>query len=62
MPLIITIEGKRKELFGTLSTLDIYSFPIILGDVKNIPQFTHFHQLCLNFIWKGEVFHGLLCG
>ena len=63
MPLDITIEGKRKELLSTLSTLDIYSlphFPIILGDVKNIPQFTHFHQFCFNFIWKDEVVHGLL--
>ena len=49
MPLDISIEGKRKGLSGTLSSLDIYSlphFPIILGNVKNVPQFTHF----INFV------------
>ena len=49
MPLDISIEGKRKGLLGTLSSLDIYSlrhFPIILVDVKNVPQFTHF----INFV------------
>ena len=49
MPLDISIEGNRKGLLGTLSSLDIYSlphFPIILGNVKNVPQFTHF----INFV------------
>ena len=49
MPLDISIEGKRKGLLGTLSSLDIYSlphFPIILGNVKKVPQFTQF----INFV------------
>ena len=49
MPLDISIEGKRKGLLGTLRSLDTYSlphFPIILGNVKNVPQCTHF----INFV------------
>ena len=43
MPLDISIEGKRKGLLGTFSTLDIHSllhFLIILGNVKNLLQYT----------------------
>ena len=36
-------------------------FPIILVDLKNVLQFTHFHQFCFKINGKDEVFHGLLC-
>ena len=44
-----------------ISEMELATLSMILGDVKNVVQFTHFHQFCFNFIGKDEVFHGLLC-
>ena len=48
------IEGFNEKKCSLLH------IAIILGGVKNVLQFTHFHQFCFNFIGKDEVFHGLL--
>ena len=64
--LCLAVVWKKKRVFSWCFQWKNYRllhFRIILGHIKNLHQFIHFHQMhqfCLNFIGKDEDFHGLL--